>query len=386
MTVPLVDLRAQYLSLKREIDEAIGRVLLRASFIHGEEVAFFEREFAAYCGAKEAVGVASGTDALLMALQACDVGPGDEVITTPLAFVSTVEAICRVGARPVFVDIDPGTCNLDASRIQAAVTARARAVVAVHMYGNPADMDATCDVARRNGLAVIEDAAQAHGAKYRGRYVGTLGQVGCFGFYPSANLGAFGDAGMAVTDDATIAGRIRLLRDHGRQVRGAEYLVVGLDSRMDTLQAAVLEVKLARLDEWNARRRELALMYRRLLGGLALELLPESPWAEPSYHSFVIRTAQRGHLRRALTSAGIDTGINFPIPLHLQPAYRHLGYQTGDFPASERAAQEVLCLPMYPELTDSQVLEVVSAISSVLGPAPQGTLRMSAGVAAGDSA
>ena len=361
MTIPLVDLRAQYLSLKGEIDAAIDRVLARASFVHGEEVALFEREFARFCEVKEAIGVASGSEALRLALIACEVGPGDEVVTTPLTFVATVEAISQVGAKPVFADIDPDTCNLDPAQVGRVVTEKTKAILPVHLYGNPADMDGVREIAARHGLKVIEDAAQAHGARYKGQRVGTIGDAGCFSFYPTYNLGAFGDAGIVVTNDSRTAERIRLLRDHGRRGK-YEHLCVGFNGRMDALQAAVLQVKLTTLDTWNARRRAVASAYRKLLSDSGLGLPSEDPRVEPVYHRFVVRVPSRGHIRRLLTSANIETGMHFPIPIHLQPAYRHLGYQTGDFRVSERAAQEILSLPMYPELTDDQVHEVARCL------------------------
>lgn len=361
MTIPLVDLKAQYRSIKGSIDEAISRVVSRANFIQGEEVTLFERGFAKFCGAEEAIGVSSGTEALRLALLACGIGPGDEVITTPFTFIATVGAISQVGATPVFVDVEPESCNLDTRKIELAITERTRAIVPVHLYGMPVDMDGVTAIARQYGLKVIEDAAQAHGAKYKGKRAGTMGDVGCFSFYPSKNLGAYGDAGIVVTDDPEIAGEIRLLRDHGRREK-YEHLRAGANSRLDTLQAAILGVKLGWLSKWNTRRRAIASAYRRLLQDEDLVLFREDSESEAVYHLFVLRTAQRGHLRRVLKASGIDTGIHYPIPLHLQPAFSHLGYQIGDFPESERAAQEVLSLPMYPELTDSQVNQVAEAI------------------------
>ncbi len=363
MTVPLVDLKAQYLSMKGEIDTAISRVLSRACFIQGEEVALFEREFADFCGASEAIGVASGSDALRLALAACAIGPGDEVITTPLTFVATVEAICHVGATPVLVDIDPETLNIDPEGIESAITSRTRAVVPVHLYGFPVEMERICQIACKSGLKVIEDASHAHGATYKNKRVGSIGHLGCFSFYPSNILGAFGDAGMVVTSDSAMASQIRLLQNHGRGQGWEEHLRVGFNSRMDTLQAAVLRVKLLRLNKWNDRRRAIASRYRKLLKNQSIKLPPEHACGEPVYYHFVVRTPQRGHWRRALKSIGIDTGIHFPIPVHLQAAYRHLGYQIGDFPASERAAQEVISLPIYPELTDMQVQQVAGCFS-----------------------
>jgi len=363
MVVPLVDLKAQYRSLKGEIDIAISRVLSRASFVHGEEVALFEREFAEYCDVREAVGVASGSDALRLALLACEVGPGHEVITTPVTFAATLEAISQVGATPVFADVDPETSNLDPEMMRSAITERTSAVLSTHLFGNPADMDSICDIAEAHGLRVIEDATQAHGARYRGKSVGTIGDVGCFSFYPTNNLGAFGDAGIVVTDDLQIADKVRLLRDHGRRENNHEHLCLGFNSRMDTLQAAVLRVKLPLLEKWNAHRRVIASVYRQRLQDLDLVLPPDGPHLEPSYQSFVIRTPHRGHLRRALTSVGIHTEISFYVPLHLQPACSHLGCQMGDFPNSERFVKEALSLPMSAHLSLDQVHHVCRAIS-----------------------
>ncbi len=363
MAVRSVDLRAQYFSIRVEIDEAITRVLNRALFIGGEEVALFEREFAAFCKVNEAVGVASGAEAIKLALIACGIGPGDEVVTTPLNFVSTVEAICHVGAKPVFVDVAKGTLNLDPSKIEEAINGHTKALIPAHLYGYPAEIGPIMEIASKHNIKVIEDVVQGHGAEYRGQHIGTFGHVGCFSFHPSSNLGAFGEAGMVVTNIPEVAERVRLLRNHGQ--KDYEHLCVGFDSRMDALQAAVLRVKLSRLDEWNERRRSIASQYRKLLNSHSVELPPESPDTRPSYHQFVIRTQRRGHLRRVLNSAGIDARYDLRIPIHLQTAYRHLGYQVGDFPAAERVAQEAICLPIYPELTDGQVCEVASLFNRV---------------------
>lgn len=365
MEIPLVDLKAQYLSIQPEVDEAIHNVLARSDFIQGEEVKLLEREFAEYCGAREAIGVSSGTEALRLALLACGVGEGDEVITTPFTFIATTEAIIHIGARPVFVDIDPVTCNISPDLLEAAITPRTKAVIPVHLYGMPADMDRIMEVARRYGLAVIEDAAQAHGAMYKGRRTGSLADMACFSFYPAKNLGAYGDGGMVVTSDRTKADAVRMLRDHGRKSK-YEHLVVGYNSRLDTLQAAILRVKLRRLDRWNARRRAIAAMYRELLENVNVVLPHEDAATEPGYYMFVIRTERRDHLSGVLSAAGIGTGIHYPIPLHLQPALRHLGYGRGDFPQSERAAREVLSLPMYPELFAKQVARVARVVGEVL--------------------
>lgn len=366
MTIPLVDLRAQTDSLRGAIDGAMNRVISRGNFIQGEDVSLFEREFAEFCGAEEAIGVSSGTEALRLALLACGVKPEDEVITTPFTFIATAAAISQVGATPVFVDVEPDTCNMDPRLIEAAVTKKTKAILPVHLYGRPANMDDICAVAQRHGLKVIEDSAQAHAARYRGKRTGSLGIAACFSFYPAKNLGAFGDAGMVVTSDPQIAEEVRLLRDHGRKEK-YEHLRVGSNSRLDTLQAAILRVKLPWLEKWTARRQAIAETYRSMLQNEDLTLLAENDEVYQSgYHLFVVQTPQRGQLRRALAALGIETGIHYPIPLHMQPAYRHLGHQLGDFPVSERAAQEVLSLPMYPELPEGHVREVAEAVKQVL--------------------
>ena len=367
MTVPFVDLRAHNHSIRGAIDSAVDRVISRSNFIQGEEVGLFEREFADYCGVREAIGVSSGTEAVRLSLLACRVGPGDEVITTPFTFIATAEAVSQVGATPVFVDVDPESCNLDPRGIEAAITDRTKAILPVHLYGRPANMGSICAIAKAHGLRVIEDAGQAHGAKYEGVRTGGMGDVGAFSFYPSMNLGAFGDAGMMVTNDPEKAEEARLLRDHGRKEK-YEHLRLGFNGRLDTLQAAVLRVKLTRLDRWTASRQAIAATYRRLLQNEDIRLFADDNGTESVHHLFVIRTGQRGHLRRSLTASGIETGVHYPIALHLQPAYRHLGYQIGDFPESERAAREVLSLPMFPELTDGQVHQVSEAVIEALSP------------------
>jgi dTDP-4-amino-4,6-dideoxygalactose transaminase len=364
--IPLVDLKAQYASIKPEIDTAIQAVLDSTAFIKGPQVQSFEEAFAAFCGVRYAVGVQSGTAALHLALMACGIGPDDEVIVPSMTFTATAEMIGRLGARPVFVDVDPRTCNLDAAAMRAAVTDQTFAVIPVHLYGQPAEMDAILEVAREHDLCVIEDAAQAHGAEYRGRRTGSLGDVAIFSFYPGKNLGAYGDAGAVVTDDPALAERMRLWRDHGRHSK-YEHLVEGFNYRLDTLQAAVLEVKLRHLEDWNAARRYNADLYRQHLADLPVELPTEADDVRSVYHLFVIRTAARDAVLAHLRSRGIGAGVHYPIPLHLQPAYSHLGYRVGDLPASEEAASEVLSLPMYPELTEGQVVQVAEALREVLG-------------------
>jgi dTDP-4-amino-4,6-dideoxygalactose transaminase len=322
----------------------------------------FEQAFATYCGAQHGVGVASGTAAVHLALLACGIGAGDEVITSPHTFIATVEAICRSGAAPVFVDIDPATFNLDPYRLEAAISPRTKAIIPVHLYGRPVDMDAILAAARRHGLRVIEDAAQAHGARYRQRRVGAFGDAGCFSFYPGKNLGAYGDGGMVVTDDATIAARVRTLRDHGRSGK-YEHATLGFGERLDALQAAVLGVKLRYLDEWNARRRRAAARYCDLLANAGIALPTSADDAESVYHLFVVRVPERDRILSALQAVGIGAGIHYPVPVHRQAACAHLGYARGAFPHAERAAHEVLSLPLYPEITDAQLREVSNALT-----------------------
>jgi dTDP-4-amino-4,6-dideoxygalactose transaminase len=365
VTIPLVDLKAQYLSIKDEIDAAIQRVVDSTGFIMGPDVRAFEGEFARFCGVRYALGVDSGTAALHLAFLACDIGPGDEVITTPHTFIATIGMLGRVGARPVFVDIDPRTYNMDPARIEAAITERTKAILPVHLYGQPAEMDPILEIADKHGLKVIEDAAQAHGAEYKGRRAGSMGHVAIFSFYPGKNLGAYGDAGAVVTDDGEIAEKVRLLRNHGRRDK-YEHLLQGFNYRIDTLQAAILRAKLAHLKEWNEARRRRAAAYRGFLGDLDLVLPYEPEHVRAVYHLFVVRLQERDALLEYLRERGISTGIHYPIPLHLQPACRHLGHKEGDFPITEESARQVLSLPMYPELTQVQIQEVVRAIKEFL--------------------
>jgi len=365
MTIPLVDLKAQYLSIKDEMDAAIHRVVDSTSFIMGPDVRAFEEEFARFCGVQHAVGVDSGTAALHLAFLACDIGPGDEVITTPHTFIATIGMLGRVGARPVFVDIDPRTYNMDPARIEAAITERTKAILPVHLYGQPAEMDPILEIADRHGLKVIEDAAQAHGAEYKGRRAGSMGHVAVFSFYPGKNLGAYGDAGALVTDDGETAEKVRLWRNHGRRDK-YEHLLQGFNYRIDTLQAAILQVKLAHLEEWNEARRRHVAIYRELLSDLDLVLPYEPEHVRAVYHLFVIRLPERDALREHLKARGISTGIHYPIPLHLQPAYRHLGHKEGDFPITEECARQVLSLPLYPELAQAQIEEVARSVKEFM--------------------
>lgn len=359
--IPLVDLKAQYQIVKPAVDVAIDRVVTNANFILGEEVARFEREFAGFVGAAGAVGVASGTAALHLALRACGVGPGDEVITTSLTFVATAEAISQTGARPVFVDIDPRTYTLDPGLVDAAITPNTRAIVPVHLYGQPAAMDDLSEVARRHDLSLIEDAAQAHGAEYSGRKCGTLGDLACFSFYPGKNLGAYGDAGAVTGTSQELLGRVRKLRDHGRTTK-YEHDEVGFNERMDALQAAVLQAKLPNLSQWNDARRAHAQRYMRLLSPLDVEVPYEAPDRRHVYHLYVIRTPRRDALQAHLKSRGVDAGVHYPIPVHCQRAYVRLGYGDVHLPVTERISKEVLSLPMYPELRADQIDYVVGMI------------------------
>jgi dTDP-4-amino-4,6-dideoxygalactose transaminase len=362
--IPVVDLHAQYRSIKTEIDEAVLRVLDSAQFVLGEEVAAFEREFARFCNASDAVAVNSGTSALHLALLAAGIGPGDEVITVPFTFIATIAAIQYTGARPVLVDIDPRTYTMDPALIERAITPRTKAVVPVHLYGQPADMDPILDVARARALVVIEDAAQAHGAEYKGRRCGSLGDLAGFSFYPGKNLGAYGEGGAVVTSRSEYAHRIRVLRDWGQE-RRYEHAVKGFNYRMDAIQGAVLGVKLRRLEAWTEARRRHAIEYDRRLAGSELV----APYARPDsrhvYHAYVVRVRRRDACREHLLTNGIQTGVHYPIPVHLQPAYADLGYRRGDFPIAEVVAGEVVSLPMFPELREQQIAGIAEALAGV---------------------
>ena len=361
MKIPLVDLYAQYQAIKPDIDAALQRVIDNSSYILGPEVIAFEKNFAAFCGVNHAVGTDSGTAALHLALLLLEVGPGDEVITTTHTFVATAEVISLTGARPVFVEIDPRTYNLDPEKVKAAITPRTKVLMPVHLYGQTAEMDPLLELAKQHNLRVIEDAAQAHGAMYRGKPAGSLGDIGCFSFYPGKNLGAYGDGGMLVTNDAELADRARMLRNHGRREK-YEHLLVGYGYRLDALQAAILDVKLSHLKKWNDQRRAHAEYYTKLLSGLDVVTPFEPAHMYGVYHLYVIATAKRDALLQHLKTYGIEAGIHYPIPLHLQPVYRNLGYHSGDFPHAERAANQVLSLPMYPELTNDQIEYIVDKV------------------------
>jgi dTDP-4-amino-4,6-dideoxygalactose transaminase len=361
MQIPLVDLRAQYNSIRPEIDSAIQRILDNTSFIMGKEVSDFEQAFATFVGTKGAAGVASGTAALHLSMLACGVGSGDEVITAAHTFIATAEAISQTGARPIFVDIDPKTYTLDPNQVEDAITSRTRAIMPVHLYGQSADLDPLLDIARRRDLWLIEDAAQAHDAEYKGRRCGTIGHIACFSFYPGKNLGAYGDAGAVTTDDEALLAKVRKLRDHGRTTK-YEHDEIGYGERIDALQAAILAAKLPHLERWTEARRSHARMYDELLAGCGVTTPYESPDARHVYHLYVVRTSHRDDLLAHLKSKGVDAGIHYPIPLHKQPAYANDGYSDVRLPASEQAAAEVLSLPLYPELTAAQIHHVAEAV------------------------
>lgn len=355
--IPYVDLRTQYRNLKAEIDAAIAPVLEDAQFVLGPAVEAFEREFAGYCDTREAIGVNSGTSALHLALLASGVGPGDEVITVPFTFVATVAAIEYAGARPVFVDIEPDYWTMNPARIEEAITPRTRAIVPVHLFGQSADMDPLLAIAAKHGVTVIEDACQAHGALYRGRRCGSIGTLGCFSFYPGKNLGAYGEAGAVTTNDPDLATKVRLLRSWGERTR-YEHTLRGFNYRMDGLQGAILGVKLRHLDAWNALRRAHAAQYREQLAGTPALTPPERDDSRHVFHVYAVRVPERDAWRARMTDGGVQTGIHYPIPIHLQPAYRDLGHARGDFPVAEQVASEVLSLPMFPELTSDQISRV----------------------------
>jgi dTDP-4-amino-4,6-dideoxygalactose transaminase len=363
--IPFVDLAAQRQALAPRLAEACLDSLDRGDYILGRDVELFEREWAAWTGARHAVGVDSGTSALELTLRAHGIGPGDEVITVANTFVATAFAISHAGALPVLVDADPRTYLMDPSGIEAAITPRTAAIMPVHLYGQPADMDAICAIARSHGLLVIEDACQAHGARDRGRPAGTLGDAAAFSFYPGKNLGAQGDGGMLVTDDDEVAERARLLRNYGQRVKYTSQ-IVGYNRRLDTLQAAMLRVKLPHLDDWNDRRRTHALRYDEALAELPLVRPATRDGVEHVWHLYVVRVPSRELIRERLAREGIQTGIHYPVPVHLQPAYGALGHSRGSFPVTEAAADEILSLPMYPELPEHAPRRVAEALAAAL--------------------
>ena len=361
MTVPLLDLKAQYADLKSDIDEAVKRVLESTRFIGGPEVSGLEEEIARYSQCKHAIGCASGTDALILALRALGVGPGDEVITTAYSFFASAGTVVNIGAIPVFVDIDPRTYNLDAHRLEAAITTRTKAVVAVHLYGQCCDLTAVKAVCDKHRLYLIEDAAQAIGSEWEGRRAGSVGDLGCFSFFPSKNLGAAGDGGMVTGQDDAVCDRVRLLREHGAKPK-YYHSIVGTNSRLDALQAAILRVKLRHLDRWSEGRGRNAALYDQLLEGSPVGRPYHDPRARHIYNQYVIRSSRRDAMRQFMADRGIGTEVYYPVPLHLQQCFASLGYKSGDMPQSEAAAAETLALPIYPELTEEQLRYVAATV------------------------
>lgn len=365
--IPLVDLRAQYESIQEEIQTAVKRVLESGQFILGKEVESFEEEFARYCNARYAVGVNSGTSALHLTLLALGIGPGDEVIAVSQTFIATVEAICWTGAKPVLVDIDETTYTMDPAQVEPAVTKKTKAIIPVHLYGHPADMDPLLEIARKRKLFVLEDACQAHGALYKGRRVGGLGDAACFSFYPGKNLGAYGEGGAVVTNNEKLAIQIKKLRNHGG-LQKYSHEMIGFNARLEALQAAILRTKLPHLDRWNELRRQHAREYDSALAPLGVGLPREAPYAQSVFHLYVIRTRERDALNASLNELGIGSLIHYPIANHLLPCFQNLGYQEGDLPVTEKVSKEILSLPLYPELTEEKIRSVVSSVRQFLSP------------------
>ncbi|MEO7725582.1 MAG: DegT/DnrJ/EryC1/StrS family aminotransferase [Chthoniobacterales bacterium] len=364
--VPFLDLKAHHAPYREEFDEAIAEVIDSGAFAGGPVVTQFEQEYAAFCATRSAIGLGSGTEALWLALLACGVGPGDQVITVASTFMATAEAITYAGATPVFIDVSESTYTMDPAQLEQALTPKTKAIIPVHLFGQAADMDPIMAFAREHGLFVIEDAAQAHGTLYKGQKAGSLGDVGCFSFYPGKNLGAFGEAGAVVTNDPTLDEKMRILRDHG-QVRKYEHTMVGWNCRMDGIQAAVLRIKLTHLEEHNRARRRHAASYNRELAGLGEIVCPqEAAYGEHVYHIYAVRVRERDKIMRSLEAKGIGCGIHYPTPVHLQKAYQHLGHAPGSLPVSERTSAEFLSLPMYPELTEDQLRVVTDAVKNAL--------------------
>ncbi len=364
--VPFVDLQRQHLQVAAGLSAAFDRVIARGGFTLGGEVENFEKMFAEYVGASDAVGVGSGTDALHFALRACGVGPGDEVVTVVNTFAATAEAITMCGARPIFVDIVESTCLMDLDLFEEAITPRTKAIVPVHLYGQPVDMDRVMGTARRHGVKVVEDACQAHGANAgNGAKAGTIGDAGCFSFYPSKNLGALGDGGMVVTDDPAIAQRIRLLRNHGEDAQ-RRHTELGWCSRLHGMQAAFLSAKLPMLDAWNDMRRDAGRLYDELFATVAGVSPVENSGTDHLYHLYVVQVDERDQVRSRLSDAGVQTGIHYAVPLHLNPAFASYGYTQGDFPVAERVARRILSLPVFPHIKEEEVRDVVAAVSEVM--------------------
>jgi dTDP-4-amino-4,6-dideoxygalactose transaminase len=362
MNVPFLDLKQQYLAIKDEILSAVADVFESTQFVLGKEVVAFEAEFAGFCGARYGIAVNSGTSALHLALLAAGVGPGDEVITVPCTFVATAAAVVYTGAKPVFVDVDPVTYTMDATQIEAAITPRTKAILPVHLYGNPADMDPILQIARQHHLSVIEDAAQAHGAEYKGKRCGSIGDLGCFSFYPGKNLGAYGEGGLITTNDSELARKMRMLRDWGAEKK-YQHLLKGFNYRMEGVQGAILRVKLRYLETWTEARRSHAAAYGRFLSESGLTLPIELPGNRHVYHVYAVLTPCRQELMDSLNSQGVQTGIHYPFPVHLLPAYSDLNYSAGQFPVSESISSQELSLPMFPEMTTSQIEAVGQAVA-----------------------
>ena len=363
--IPFVDLKSQYASIKPEINAAIQGVLDSCAFTLGPEVAAFEQEFATYCGSKNCIAVNSGTSALHLALLAANIGPGDEVITVPHTFVATVSAIHYAGAKTVFVDIDPRSFTMDPTKLEAAITPKTKAIIPVHLYGQPCDMDPIMEIAKRHNLVVIEDAAQAHGAEYKGRRVGSIGDMGCFSFYPGKNLGAYGEGGAVTTDNAEYTRTIRMLRDWGAEKK-YHHVLKGYNYRLEGIQGAVLRVKLRHLEAWTKGRQAAAARYDAGLKAAGVATPEVMPYARHVYHIYAVRTPNRQQWMDTLNALGIQTGIHYPTPVHLLPAFADLGYKAGQFPHSERAANEVMSLPMFSELTPEQTTEVCRAVGQLV--------------------
>jgi len=366
MNVPFLDLKIQYKQIEHEIIPMLTEAMANAAFVGGPQVTGFETEFAAFCESKFCIGVNSGTDALRFALMAIGIGAGDEVITVPNTFIATTEAISQVGATPVFVDVRKDTCNMDVSLIEARINKKTRAILPVHLYGQTVDMDPIMDIAKKHNIAVIEDACQAHGALYKGRKAGSMGIAGCFSFYPGKNLGAYGEAGAVITQDEGIAAKIRMLRDHGQEQK-YYHAMEGYNGRLDAIQAGVLRIKLKRLAGWNESRRQNAQYYNELLSEIDGVTIPvEADFANAVYHLYVIFVDNRDALQKYLADKGIGTGLHYPVPLHLQKAYSHMGHKEGSFPVAENAAKRLLSLPMFPELTREQIKYVCDTIKAFM--------------------
>lgn len=362
MKIPFLDLKVQYKQIEQEILPMVTDAMANGAFIGGPQVSGFEAEFAGFCNSKFCIGVGSGTDALRFALMAVGVGPGDEVITVSNTFIATTEAVSQVGATPVFVDIHPDTCNMDVSGIEEKITEKTKAIIPVHLYGQPVDMDPLLEIARKHSIAVIEDACQAHGALYKNLKAGSLGAAGCFSFYPGKNLGAFGEGGAVVTQDEEIDRKIRMIRDHGQRKK-YYHDMEGYNGRLDAIQAGTLRIKLKRLSDWNQARRRIAAYYSELLSEVPGVTTPvEADFATSVYHLYVIQVDNRDVLQRFLSDNGIATGLHYPLPLHLQKAYAYLGCRKGSFPITEKVAGRLLSLPMYPELTHKQVEYIAQSI------------------------